>query len=288
MKKLLLHFDTDAVPSAFDAVVAYDGGADRLVQYANISPQNCEALVEGAIYTRAPKDKKNTAIFISGGDMDAGQALLDAVQKCFFANFRVSVMFDSNGCNTTAAAAVALLESRVAVEGKRAIVLAGTGPVGQRIALMLMQSGAREVVLSSRTLERAQKTCAAMERRFGLAPVPVECGNDAQTLAAMDGAEIAFAAGKAGIRLVSHQQWSTLTPLKALADVNTRPPAGFEGIEEGDCGAQREGKLIFGGLGIGALKLKLQRACIGALFNDNKQILDAGEVLRLARKLTAA
>ena len=36
--------------------------------------------------------------------MIAGEALFKAVKKRFFANFRVSVMLDSNGSNTTAAA----------------------------------------------------------------------------------------------------------------------------------------------------------------------------------------
>ena len=30
MKKLLYQFDTDAIPSVFDSVVAYDGGADNV------------------------------------------------------------------------------------------------------------------------------------------------------------------------------------------------------------------------------------------------------------------
>ena len=37
--------------------------------------------------------------------MRAGEALLKAVTESFFGPFRVSVLFDANGCNTTAAAA---------------------------------------------------------------------------------------------------------------------------------------------------------------------------------------
>ena len=58
MKKLLFHFDTDAIPSVFDTVVAYDGGADHVTQLAGLNDENCGGFVEGAIYTRAPKDKK--------------------------------------------------------------------------------------------------------------------------------------------------------------------------------------------------------------------------------------
>ena len=100
MKKLLYHFDTDPIPSVFDSVVAYDGGADHVTQLGNITPDNCYSLVEGAIYTRAPKNKKNTALFIGGSDLAAGQELFESVKNIFFQNFRVSVMLDSNGCNT--------------------------------------------------------------------------------------------------------------------------------------------------------------------------------------------
>ena len=71
---------------------------------------------------------------------------MKAVKRKFFANYRVSVMFDPNGSNTTAAAAVAWLVHAApgqSLKGKRAVVLAGTGPVGQRAALMLAREGAR-------------------------------------------------------------------------------------------------------------------------------------------------
>jgi hypothetical protein len=67
MKKLLYQFDTDALPSVFDNVVGYDGGADHISAYGTVDARNVAGLVEGAIFTRGAKDKKNTAIFIGGG-----------------------------------------------------------------------------------------------------------------------------------------------------------------------------------------------------------------------------
>ena len=58
MKKLLYQFDTDFHPSVFDNVVGYDGGADHISAYGGVNGANVGALVEGAIFTRAPKDKK--------------------------------------------------------------------------------------------------------------------------------------------------------------------------------------------------------------------------------------
>ena len=64
MKKLLYQFDTDEHPSVFDSVVCHDGGADHVIGYGGVHPHNVGAMVDGAIFTRSPKEKKNTAIFI--------------------------------------------------------------------------------------------------------------------------------------------------------------------------------------------------------------------------------
>ena len=80
MKKLLYQFDTDFHPSVFDNVVGYDGGADRISAYGGVTAENVGALVEGAIFTRAPKDKKNTALFVGGSNMIQGEALLGAIR----------------------------------------------------------------------------------------------------------------------------------------------------------------------------------------------------------------
>ena len=143
MKRLLLHLDSSPAASVFDRIVAYDGGADEVLSYAGVCVDAVRDLVHGAIFTRGPKDLHNTAIFISGTDMTAGEQLLDAVQRTFFGPMRVSVMLDSNGSNTTAVAAVARLLQVVGdVRGRRAIVVAGTGPVGTRAAGLLARAGA--------------------------------------------------------------------------------------------------------------------------------------------------
>ena len=113
VRKLLLQLDTSPHPSVFDRIVALDGGADEVMSYGGVTPEAVRDLVHGCIFTRGPKDLRHTAIFIGGTDMSAGERLLDAVQKAFFGPMRVSVMLDSNGSNTTAAAAVAKLRQGV-------------------------------------------------------------------------------------------------------------------------------------------------------------------------------
>jgi threonine dehydrogenase-like Zn-dependent dehydrogenase len=95
--------------------------------------------------------------------MMAGQALFEAIQKQFFPGFQVSVMLDGNGSNTTAAACIAKLTKSSQIAGKKAVALAGTGPVGQRAAAMLALEGAH-VTLSSRHLHKAEEACEAMKK----------------------------------------------------------------------------------------------------------------------------
>jgi hypothetical protein len=277
MKKLLFHFDTDPLPSTFDAVVAYDGGADHLIQTAGVTPHNAGPLVEGTIYTRPPKEKQNTAIFIGGSNLEEGQELLAAVRKNFFNNFRVSVMLDSSGCNTTASAGVALLKQLGPISGKRAVVLAGTGPVGQRVAVLLAKEGA-EVLLTSRRRNRAEAAAAMMSQRFDVRLHPTLVFDDETARAALQDAHIIFATGTSGVQLLSAHLWQEHPTLELIADVNTQPPLGVEDIDMMDKGIERNGKLVLGGIGIGAFKLKLHRACIGRLFESNNQILDVEEI----------
>ena len=284
MKKLLFLFDTDPYPSVFDTVVAYDGGADRVAGYANVTPGNVGPLVDGTIFTRGGKDKQNTAIFVGGGDMTKGEALFAAVQKKFFGPFRVSVMLDSNGSNTTAAAGVALLAKAKKLKGKKAVVLAGTGPVGMRAAAFLGQEGA-EVSLTSRARARADNAAKAVESRFGVKVKPIEATDDAARAQTVKDAQIVFAAGAIGVQLLKAQDWQNNPNIELLADVNAQPPLGIEGVEATDKGKDRSGKLVFGALGIGGLKLKLHRGCIGQLFASSEGVLDAEAIYSLAKEM---
>jgi threonine dehydrogenase-like Zn-dependent dehydrogenase len=287
MKKLLFQFDTDIYPAVFDTVVAYDGGADHVIGHGGLTPDNVTALVEGAIFTRAPKDKKNTAIFVGGSDIVAGEALFAAVQRHFFYGFQVSVMLDSNGSNTTAAAAVAKLAASGSLNGKKAVVLAGTGPVGQRAAAMLAREGA-EVTLTARKMERAVQACEHIKARFDVDITPVEAFDNDARANAIEHANIVLATGAAGVELLTVEQWQNNSNIEMIADANATPPLGIGGTDMMDKGIDRHGKIIWGAIGFGALKLALHRACIAQLFTDNKQVLDAEAIFALAKAMASA
>jgi len=283
-KKLLYQFDTDPLPAVFDNVVGYDGGADHITAYGAVTAANVGGLVDGAIFTRGPKDKKSTAIFIGGGNMAAGQSLLDAVRARFFGKFRVSVMFDCNGSNTTAAAAVAWLAHGRSLRGKRAVVLAGTGPVGQRAAALLSGEGAA-VAITGRKLDAVQAAVAAIKSRFGCEVEARAAASTEERGAAVADAHVVLATGAAGVTLLEAPQWQSHPTLELVADANASPPAGIEGVAMGDRGTQSHGKILFGPLGFGALKLALHRACIGRLFEQNDLVLDAEEIYSLAKTM---
>jgi methylenetetrahydrofolate/methylenetetrahydromethanopterin dehydrogenase (NADP+) len=282
MKKLLYQFDTDTLPSVFDNVVGYDGGADHISAYGGVNAENVGGLVEGAIFTRSPKDKKNTALFVGGSNMPQGEAVLKAIRAKFFAKFRVSVMFDCNGSNTTAAAAVAWLTHGRALTGKRAVVLAGSGPVGQRAALMLAREGAI-VAVTGRRRAGIQAACDAIKARFGIDVEAIEAPSNADRAAAIQGAHIVLATGASGVTLLEAKHWQDNPSLELIADANSSPPAGIDGVGLSDRAASSHGKILFGALGFGALKLAVHRACIARLFEQNDLVLDAEEIYSIAK-----
>jgi hypothetical protein len=284
MQKVLLQLDSDQHPSAFDRIVAYDAGADAVLSYGGVAPADVTPLVHGAIFTRGPAELCNTAIWVGGTDVTTAEALAEAVQIAFFGPFRVSVMMDANGCNTTAAAAVARLAGVVTLAGARAVVLGGTGPVGIRAAATLAREGAT-VTLCSRSLARAQAACERLKARFGVDVRPFEAWDEAGVVRALEGAEVCLTAGAAGVPLLTRSVWAKHPSLKALADVNAVPPLGIEGIEVNDNGNKRNGVVVFGAFGVGNFKTKLHKACVARLFTRNDLVLDAEAIAEIAREL---
>ena len=287
LKKLLLQLDTSLLPSVFDRVVAHDGGADDVMAYGGITPDTVRDLVHGCIFTRGPKDLRNTAIFVGGTDMAAGEKLFGAVRKAFFGPMKVSVMLDSNGSNTTAVAAVAKVVQAAGgdVKGARAVVTAGTGPVGMRAAGLLAKAGADVTITSRRTVDAS--FLDALQKRFGGSIRAVTMTDAAQASPMLDGAALLVSAGPAGVCMVPRAAWAG-RGLRVAADLNAVPPQGVEGIEVQDNGVERDGTVVFGALGVGGLKMKIHKACIARLFDTNDVVLDAETIADVARDLAAA
>ncbi len=285
MRKLLLQLDSSPHPSVFDRVVGYDGGADEVMSYGGVTPDAVRDLVHGAIFTRGPKDLHNTAIFIGGTEMAAGERLLKAVRKAFFGPFSVSVMLDSNGSNTTAAAAVARLLKAAGTGEGRAVVTAGTGPVGLRAAGLLSKAGVSVTLTSRKAIDPA--VIDGLTQRFGGQIAHAVMTDPAQASAVLEGATMLLNTGPAGVSLVPKTAWAGREGLRAAADLNAVPPLGIEGIEVTDNAVQRDGVTVFGALGVGGLKMKIHKACIARLFERNDLVLDAETIADVAAQQTS-
>ena len=118
MKKILIQLDSDKFPSTFDGIVAHDAGADIVQSYGGVAPADVRALVLSAFFTRGIPDLKDLAVWIGGSDVEVGEKLLAEARRTFFGPFKISLMLDSNGCNTTASTAIAKLARQADLRGK--------------------------------------------------------------------------------------------------------------------------------------------------------------------------
>ena len=293
--RILIQLDCDPQPSTFDSVVAVDAGAEVLLRHGNVTPDAAVPLVHGAMFTRGGAELASTAIFVGGSDVAAAEAVFDRVRKTFFGPVRVSMLLDPAGANTTASAAVVAagrhlpLGDPAAAASLRAVVLGGTGPVGQRVARLLVRKGVG-VTVASRSLSRAEEVCGRIT-----AAVPgsrVEPAHADATITpgtpfagVLAEADLIVAAGAAGATVLGAAGRDLAGRARVLIDLNAVPPAGIEGIAATDKARQHGVAFVYGALGVGGTKMKIHRAAIRRLFESNDAILDAEELLAIGESL---
>ena len=282
----LLQLDVDPSPSVFDAVVAVDSGVDHLLQYGGVRPEMVRDLVHGLLFTRGPEDLHRSAIFIGGSAVPAAEAVADAVRSTFFGPFRVSILLDPAGANTTAAAAVLAAREGCGgdLRGVKAAVLAATGPVGGRVARLLIREGA-ETAVGSRRIERAREAASAIESATNQPARPFAYGEPDSLVEALEGLALVVSAGPPGATLLTSNVRSKLHDLKVLIDLNAVPPSGIEGVDPRDRAADRDGQKAWGALGVGSAKMKIHRSAIRAIFETNDRVFDAEQILELGKMI---
>jgi threonine dehydrogenase-like Zn-dependent dehydrogenase len=288
MRKLLLQLDSSRLPSVFDQVVAYDAAADVVMSYGGVTEGDVRDLIHGCIFTRGPKDLHNTAVWIGGNNMSAGEQLLAMAQDALFPPLSVSIMLDSNGSNTTAVAAVVRIEQALGdLNGKKVLILAGTGPVGQRAAGLLAKDGA-QVIITSRKPEQGEKARQFISARFDVHVEAVTLNDPSRLPELCQGVEVLLNSGPAGVQMVPKSAWTGVKTLKVAVDLNAVPPLGIEGVDVNDAGVKKNGVIVFGAFGVGNFKTKLHKACVARLFERNDLVLDAEAIADIARELEAA
>ncbi len=281
---ILVQFDTDALPSVFDRVVAVDAGIQHIFSYGGINPENVVPLVHGCIFTRGPGDLKRTAIFVGGSEVRAGELLVQTIQKAMDP-FTVSVMLDSNGANTTAAAAVLAAGKHLDLTKTESLVLGGTGPVGQRVARLLAKHGGH-VRIGSRQRERAESVAAAIRADIPYANIEaISTASKDDAPKALEGRELVVAAGAAGAVLLPAKIRQNCSTLRVAIDLNGVPPTGIEGVELTDKAKERDDMICYGALGVGGTKMKLHRLALQSLFERSDLMLDIEQIYALTQKL---
>jgi methylenetetrahydrofolate/methylenetetrahydromethanopterin dehydrogenase (NADP+) len=288
VRKVLLQLDTGEHPSPFDAIVAVDADVDVLLSHAGVVPEAVRGLVQDAFFTRGVDDLRNTAVWVGGKQVATGEKVFAEVQKAFFGPFRVSVMLDSNGCNTTAATTIARIAKQRSLDGARAVVL-GLGAVGLRSAVLLQQEGCEVTVVAlpadlfgdDRPYHRPHGLEVARDR--GLDPRAPADRSELEAL--LDGAQIVLSAGPSGVTVLRRDFWARHPTIELLADYNAAEPLGIEGTKATDDLVDYDGKQVLGALAIGGPKMKVHKACVRRLFESNDQVIDVDEVYATAKEL---
>jgi threonine dehydrogenase-like Zn-dependent dehydrogenase len=288
VKRILLQLDTEEHPSPFDAIVAHDADVDVLLSHGNVKREDARALAQDAFFTRGPDDLKNTAIWVGGKHVAAAEEVFAAVQKAFFGPFKVSVMLDSNGCNTTAATTIARIAKSYDLDGKRAVVL-GLGSVGLRSAVLLQKEGC-EVVVAPLPADlfdddRPYRRPRGLDAAENLGLEPREPKDRSELEATLEGAHVVLAAGPAGVEVLRQDFWSKHPSIELLADYNAADPVGIEGTKATDDLVDYDGKLVLGALAIGGPKMKVHKTCIRRMFESNDKVFDTDTVYEVAKEL---
>jgi hypothetical protein len=291
MKKILLQLDVDPQPCSFDAIVAIDAGADILLRHGDVSPDNVVSLIHGAMFTRGASDLSSTSISLGGKNIPQEEAIASQISKTFFKSVRVSVFIDPAGANTTAAATVLAAKRHISFKsssrGKacHALVLGGTGPVGQRVSQLLANQGIH-VHLASRSFERASQHCTLLSEKFPHAHLEPTSVDKLEKV--IGSANLIISAGGPGVEMLTKAQSLQATAASVCIDLNAVPPAGISGIHANDT-ARRDGtKILYGALGIGGIKMKIHKTAIQRLFQTNDLWLDAEELLTIGEEVDAS
>jgi len=286
MKKILIQLDTDQHPSPFDAIAAYDAGVEIVLGFGAITAENLGDIVQGAMFPRGPDGLANTAYWVGGSTVRDGEAVFDAARKLFFKPFDASIMLDSDGSNTTAATAVALVRREVTLNGNRAAVV-GVGPVGLRTAELLRREGAEVTVLTfppdvlKGGHRRASGIPVAQEAGFEV----VEPESSDQLDAAIAGNTAAFAAGPPGVQILRRSGWAGVEGLAVVVDFSAAEPVGVQGVARDDNLTEEGGVKKLGALAVGGPKMNVQKRCVQRMFEDKGTVLDLDGVYDVALRV---
>ncbi|NJD36679.1 MAG: methylenetetrahydromethanopterin dehydrogenase [Betaproteobacteria bacterium] len=298
-KRTIIHlFDPMPHNSPFDMNMAADAGFEVLLPYSNVKLEEVNGLVQDAIFSRGPAGVKRTAIFIGGRDIGLAMGMLNAARKAMVPPFEVSVFADPSGAFTTAAALVACVERELRnkhgkdLQGQRAVVFGGTGPVGLATGVIASLAGVDTTIVDPFNIETALQKADEYNALCGCQLHGTYASSDADKARLVASADLVFCTAKAGVQVLNADVLADAKRLKVAGDVNAVPPLGIEGIKLKHFGeplvhvVNAPGAVGIGALAVGDVKYRLQNRLLALMLTTEKPVyLDFRDAFQRAREL---
>ena len=282
--------------SPFDVNMALDAGFDAAIPYTNVTLDDVTGLVQDAIFSRGPEGVKRTSMFIGGKRAIEALDMMKRAKSAMVPPFEISVFADPAGSFTTAAAMVACAKKALRdkfsteLKGKRVAVFGGTGVVGFASAVIAALDGASATLIGYDGPDRVRKLAEEANARFAVNIGYADGSTEEQKSELVREAEIVFAAGPAGKRLLTLDQLKQAKHLKVVTDVNAVPPSGVEGVDVNDNAkpVPGTGAIGIGALAVGNIKYKTEAGLFKQMIDSDKPLyLDFRDAYTLAQKLAS-
>src|SRR3954471_18352634 len=215
--------------SPFDVNMALDAGYDAAIAYTNVMLDEVGGLVQDAIFSRPPKTGVRTGMFIGGKNAILALDMLSAAKKALVPPFGISFFADPSGSFTTAAAMVACVEKTLNhkkkrdLKGLKTAVFGATGVVGFSAAVIAALEGAAVTLVGYDGIKRVADAAMQIKARFGAHVDAADGSDDAKKAVILKEAEAVFAAGRAGVQILTKTQVAAAKNLLIAADVNAVP-----------------------------------------------------------------
>jgi methylene-tetrahydromethanopterin dehydrogenase len=169
-------------------------------------------------------------------------------------------------------------------------VFGGTGVVAFASAVIAAMDGASSTLIGYDGPERVRKLAEEARARFEVDIGYADGSTEEQKSALARDAEIIFAAGPAGRRLLTLDQLKEAKSLLVATDVNAVPPSGVEGVGVKDNAKPISGlKAVgIGALAVGNVKYQTEAGLFKQMIKSKKPLyLDFRDAYALAQKLAS-
>ena len=290
-KNLVIFLSTDKHPSPFDTQVIYDAGADHVISYGNVTPEEAKTLTLDIMFPRGPKGVQHTTLFVGGGDIKKAEEITKVAKETMFPPFEMAMVSDPRGAYTTSSALVAktedaLKKNGMQLKGSNVTILAGAGLVGSIAATLLAMEGAN-VNIADIAVDYAEQRAKEINEKVGGNRVKahVEYPKEGVYPACKD-AHIIMSTGPPGVTLLKKDVLEKLSKCKVLADTNAVSPPGIEGLKPTWDGKEVvPGVTGIGALAIGSLKLRVEANLIKKAIEAPSGYFGYNEAFETAREL---